>query len=88
MNPDEICHCNGTRYSDETTIVTEVGNRENLHACILILAILPCCIFLTQWDLICDKSWVVDTITTFQMCGMFIGNSIPPQLSDWCTMDF
>lgn len=36
-----------------------------------------------KWDLICDKSWVVDAITSFQMCGMFIGNTVPPQISDW-----
>ncbi|CAL8122318.1 unnamed protein product [Orchesella dallaii] len=37
----------------------------------------------SEWELICESSWVVDSITTFQMFGMFFGNTIPPQISDW-----
>ncbi|XP_021952032.2 organic cation transporter protein [Folsomia candida] len=36
-----------------------------------------------EWDLICSKSWVTASITTIQMFGMFFGNTIPPQISDW-----
>lgn len=35
-----------------------------------------------QWQLVCDKAWVPDTINTMQMVGFFLGAAIFGQLSD------
>jgi len=37
----------------------------------------------SQWSLVCDRSWILSTITMVQMIGVFIGASICGLLGDW-----
>ncbi|CAG7832514.1 unnamed protein product [Allacma fusca] len=37
----------------------------------------------SEWNLVCDYSWVSDFITSIQMGGMFIGALLGSQLADW-----
>ena len=37
---------------------------------------------LFQWDLICDASWIPQTITSIQMAGVLTGNLLAGQIAD------
>lgn len=37
---------------------------------------------LFQWDLVCDKEWIISTITTIQMGGLLIGAFMSGQMGD------
>ena len=39
--------------------------------------------FLFQWDLLCDRKWIVATITTIQMGGVLVGAFVAGHLGDW-----
>ena len=38
--------------------------------------------FIFQWDLLCDMSWVPQTITSIQMAGVLTGNVLAGQIAD------
>ena len=40
-------------------------------------------VLLFQWDLVCDRKWIVATITTIQMSGVLTGNFVAGHLGDW-----
>ncbi|CAG7832469.1 unnamed protein product [Allacma fusca] len=37
----------------------------------------------SEWNLVCEASWVADTVVSFQMAGMVVGNLFVTQLADW-----
>ena len=53
---------------------TEDENYHNLKTWLI-------CYF--QWDLVCDRKWIVATITTIQMAGVLVGCFVAGHLGDW-----